>query len=421
MSSFLDYVEIYLKSGTGGNGAIAFLREALNPKGGPAGGNGGSGGDVIIRSDKNIRSLYRFKYIHHLKAENGKHGGNNNKSGGTGKNLVITIPVGTVIYDEEKKLIYDFKYDNETIVLLKGGRGGLGNNVFKSSTRQHPRFALKGELGNEKKYIFELKILADIAIVGFPNAGKSTLISHVSNAKPKIADYPFTTLTPHQGIVFLENGMDYVIADIPGLIEGAHIGKGLGYKFLKHIERCRVVLYLLDPTNQELGDVKKQYDNLRYELAHYKKELVLNPYLIAVNKIDRLEKEIIEQIKDQFGEEIFFVSARERLNLKPLIYKLGDILKSKPVEVEKTNIKKEIYEIEPDIGSIDRLDRNKYIIKGKIVRMIDQIDFNQSDALYYFQRFLKKKGIDKILKKNGIQDGDIIIIADHKFTYYDEE
>ncbi len=419
MSDFLDFVELYVTSGNGGNGTVAFLRDALNAKGGPAGGKGGNGGDVIMKSDSSLRSLYKLRFTHHLGAGHGGNGGNNNKTGAGGDDLQITVPVGTTICDEEGNLVYDFKYNGESIKLQRGGRGGLGNASFKSSRMQKPRFALKGEKGNEKKYTLELKLLADIAIVGFPNAGKSTFISAVSNAKPKIADYPFTTLIPHQGIVYLKNGVDYILADIPGLIEGAHDGKGLGHKFLKHVERCRIILYMIDPDNLEAGEPSEQFEKLKFELKQFKKELTERPYLIAVNKSDLIDDEIRDEIKEQFpGEKIHFISARGKLDLKGISFALGQLIEDNPPKVEEAKgITLKVFEEEPVISDVKEVEPGYFRISGTIESSVAQIDFNQFDAVYFFHRFLKKQGLIKLIKQYGVKQGNVIIIGDTEFEF----
>ncbi|MCD6580084.1 GTPase ObgE [bacterium] len=420
--NFLDYVELYLKAGYGGDGTVAFLQESHRAKGGPAGGDGGDGGNVIISSDKNIRSLSKFRFVHHLKAASGEHGGGKSKKGKRGEDLVIGVPIGTIIYNEDHEKIYDFTKDKEEVILLKGGKGGFGNARFKSSRMVKPSFALKGEETDEQKYIVELKLLADIALVGFPNAGKSTLISKISNAKPKIANYPFTTLTPHLGIVFLKNGHDFIVADIPGLIEGAHEGKGVGHRFLKHIERCRIMVYLLDPDNKEERNLIKQKQKLENELRAFNKNLVENRSIIAVNKIDLLTEEEIKKLGKQFSETPEFISAKNKINLNKLLYKMDEELQSIPIENTRSDANKKhiVYKKEALVKEVI-VKNNVFYIYGKIEKDVKRLNFEQYDTIYFFKRYLKLNGIDKILRKSGIRDGDIVVIGKMEFTYIEED
>lgn len=420
--NFLDFIELFLKAGNGGNGTVAFLQEAHRAKGGPSGGDGGDGGNIVIISDKNVRSLNKFRFVHHLKAKNGENGSGKSKKGKRGTDRIVKVPIGTIIYNEDREILYDFSKDQEQIILLKGGKGGFGNARFKSSKMVKPSFALNGEETNETKYIFELKLLADVALVGFPNAGKSTLISKISNAKPKIANYPFTTLTPHLGIVSLRNGHDFIVADIPGLIEGAHEGKGIGHRFLKHIERCRVIIYLLDPTNDEEKNLIKQKEKLKNELKLFNKDLMKNESIIVVNKMDLLEEKEINVIKERFKKEPIFISARNKVNLETLVFKMDEVLQNIPVQYMRTDSSKQhiVYKKTPLVEEI-LIKNNVYYIKGKIEKDVGRINFDQYDAIYFFKRYLKLNGIEKMLRKKGIKDGDIVIIGKKEFTYYEEE
>jgi len=294
---FIDYAEIFIKAGDGGNGAVAFRREKFVPKGGPSGGNGGKGGDIIFVADSNLQTLLDFKYTRKYIAEKGVAGGKNLKDGRNGKNEIIKIPVGTLIKDfETKEILFDFNEDGKTEVVLKGGKGGKGNSNFATSTNQTPRFAQDGKPGEEKKIILELKLIADVGLVGFPNAGKSTFISAVSAAKPKIADYPFTTLKPNLGIVKYKTYKSFTIADIPGIIEGAHLGKGLGLRFLRHIERTKILLLLVDCTDENISE---SYNTLLQELEKYSSVLSKKKKILALSKADLLPKDDLEKLSDK--------------------------------------------------------------------------------------------------------------------------
>ncbi len=298
---FIDIAKINVKAGNGGNGIVSFHREKYVPKGGPDGGNGGSGGNIILKANPHLTTLLDFKYKSHFRAENGKPGGPNNKTGKNGQDLIIPVPCGTVVKNAVSgEIIADLVQPDQELIAARGGRGGRGNTEFATPTNQTPRYAEKGFPGEELELILELKVIADVGIVGFPNVGKSTLISVISDAKPKIADYPFTTLTPNLGVVRIDIGKSFVVADIPGLIEGASQGKGLGLDFLRHIERTKVLLFLLDATS---NDLKKDFKILITELKKYNKELLEKEKLIAINKLDLIEQNKINKISSlNFGK-----------------------------------------------------------------------------------------------------------------------
>ena len=291
---FIDYAEIEVKAGNGGNGAVTFRREKYVPKGGPSGGNGGKGGNIIIEAHHNLSTLLDFRYKRHYKARDGEPGGNSLKDGKSGRDIIIKVPVGTLIKDAlTAKIIADLNEDSKRIIIAKGGKGGKGNSNFATPTNQAPRYAEEGKPGEQNKIILELKLIADVGLVGFPNAGKSTLISVISEAKPKIADYPFTTLEPVLGIVKYKDFQSFTIADIPGIIEGAHEGKGLGHKFLRHIERTKILLFLIDITSE---DYQKSFDILNSELNNYSKVLGGKKKIVALSKADLFEEEEIKKI-----------------------------------------------------------------------------------------------------------------------------
>ncbi len=294
---FIDYAEIEIKAGDGGNGAVSFRREKYVPKGGPAGGNGGKGGDIVVEARHNLSTLLDFRYKKHYKAKSGEPGGKSLKDGKNGQDIIIKVPVGTVIKDAEtSKVLFDMDSDGKTVVVLKGGKGGKGNSNFATSTNQTPRYAEPGKAGETKKIILELKMIADVGLVGFPNSGKSTLISKISAAKPKIADYPFTTLEPNLGIVNYKEFQSFTVADIPGIIEGAHEGKGLGLKFLRHIERTKILLFLIDISSD---DYRRDYNLLLSELSSYSKELAKKKKIISLSKADLVEEQELKKFSSK--------------------------------------------------------------------------------------------------------------------------
>lgn len=322
-SNFVDYVKIFCTSGNGGGGSVHFRREKYIPKGGPDGGDGGKGGDIIVRGNEQMWTLLHLRYTRHLRAENGGSGGNQTSTGANGKDIIIDVPMGTVLRNAETlEEMGEIVEDKQELVLLRGGRGGLGNDHFKSATNQTPKYAQPGEEGVEAEVIIELKILADVGLVGFPNAGKSTLLSVLSAAKPEIADYPFTTLKPNLGIVSYRDQKSFIMADIPGIIEGAHEGKGLGLRFLRHIERNSVLLFLIPADS---GDIKKEYNILLNELKQYNPELLDKQRILAVSKSDLLDEELISEIKKELPKvsSVFISSVAQQglTNLKDLLWK----------------------------------------------------------------------------------------------------
>ncbi len=332
-TSFYDESKIFVKGGDGGRGCVSFRREKYVPKGGPDGGDGGKGGDVVFVADENLSTLIDFHYKRHYRAERGQHGRGKKQTGRSGEDLVIPVPVGTEIYDAETGvLIADLKQPGQKIVVAKGGRGGRGNAHFATPTNQAPRYAEPGEEGEERWILLKLKLLADVGLVGYPNVGKSTFISAVTNARPEIAPYPFTTLTPHLGTVKLEEGSSFVIADIPGLIEGASVGKGLGIKFLKHIERTRIILHMLDISEgMEYNLLMEKYGTIRRELEKFKKDLAEKPEIIVLNKIDTLTPEeragldeTVKLLSEATGREVFTISAVTGEGVKEVLYRLKE-------------------------------------------------------------------------------------------------
>jgi len=346
---FIDEIKVFVKAGDGGNGCVSFRREKYVPKGGPDGGDGGNGGSIIFKATKNKSTLIDFHFKPHIKAERGAHGKGSNLHGRDGRDKVVQVPVGTLIYDlNGSKLMVDLKEDGQEFCVARGGKGGRGNARFRSSVNQAPRNAEKGSNGEERWLRLELKLLADVGLVGFPNAGKSTLISKISKAKPKIADYPFTTLNPNLGVVLLNDDKSFVMADIPGLIEGSHEGAGLGLKFLKHIERTNVLIYLLDVNGYEGKNPVENLKALRKELKSYNSNLLKKPQIVVINKIDLLpsspvqpffegkevgvrdKKKIIEELKEKIKRvckaKVFAISAATGEGIKEMVYSLGEML-----------------------------------------------------------------------------------------------
>ncbi len=325
---FIDYAVIEIKAGNGGNGAVTFRREKYVPKGGPSGGNGGKGGDIIFEAHHNLATLLDLRYKKNYKARNGEIGGNSLKDGKNGEDIVIKVPIGTIIKDfESKKILFDLDKDGKRVIAAKGGKGGKGNSNFATPINQAPRFAEEGKEGQSRKIILELKLIADVGLVGFPNAGKSTLISVISAAKPKIADYPFTTLEPNLGIVKYKDFQSFTVADIPGIIEGAHEGKGLGHKFLRHIERTKILLFLIDVTSE---DYKNDFEILNKELITYSKELSGKKKIVAFTKADLLNEKEINKLKKVkfkgFNSKVHIISSVSRLGLNDLLDSLWKII-----------------------------------------------------------------------------------------------
>ncbi|OJV15730.1 MAG: GTPase ObgE [Alphaproteobacteria bacterium 33-17] len=324
---FIDEAKVYIRSGNGGNGCVSFRREKFVEHGGPDGGNGGRGGDVVVIADRNLNTLIDYRFKQHFKARNGESGKGSNCSGKSQEPIIMKVPVGTQVFDEiGEEMLFDLDEHGKKVILAKGGKGGAGNAVFKSSTNQSPTEAVKGEEGIEMYVWLKLKVISDVGLVGLPNAGKSSMLSRVSRARPKVADYPFTTLEPHLGVVFM-GYREFVMADIPGLIEGASEGVGLGDKFLKHIERCKILLHLID-VNQE--DVCHTYDTIREELTNYSDQLDEKLEILALNKCDSLSEEEVEekrnQLKEHTGKEVFTVSAASGQGVDDLLKYLGKIL-----------------------------------------------------------------------------------------------
>lgn len=429
---FVDYVKIYVKAGKGGDGSMAFRREKYVPNGGPAGGDGGRGGDVIFMSDSGVNTLLAFRYKKNFKADNGGNGEGNNKSGKSADDLIIKVPVGTIIKDSQTGKVYaDLTSDKQQTVIAKGGSGGRGNQHFATSTRQAPRFAEPGQSGEEFDLTLELKVLADVGLVGFPNVGKSTFLSSVSNANPKIANYHFTTIDPNLGVVKYKDAKEFVIADIPGIIQGAHEGAGLGHRFLKHIERTRLILHLIDASASEGRDPKEDFEIINNELKEYNLKLTSRRQIIVLNKIDLMDdKEKLGQLIEYFknmGYDVFAISAANNEGISALLDKVIQTLSeiehtSDTFDYEPYESVKEINYDVKDKKQFEVLKKSEgvYIISGDFInRMLKRINFGDSYSAAYFQKILVNEGIENELKKQGIKNGDTVVIDDMEFDYFE--
>lgn len=426
---FADRAKIIIKSGKGGNGHVSFRREKYVPNGGPDGGDGGKGGDIIFEVDENVNTLSNYRYRRKFEAESGEEGRKRNSHGKKGSDLVLKVPAGTIIKDAESgKIIADMSGKNRRQIVLQGGKGGLGNQHYATSKMQAPKYAQPGQDAIELEVQLELKVIADVGLVGFPNAGKSTLLSRVTNAQPKIANYPFTTLQPNLGVVESEDGNGFVIADIPGLIEGASEGVGLGHEFLRHIERTKVMIHIVDAASVEGRDPIADIYAINRELEAYNAKLLQKPQVIAANKIDALyggENEVIERLKAEFepkGMKIYPISAVSGQGIDELLYAVKKLLDEVPKEtityeseydpsIRDTQTEAFTVEIDPIDGA--------YIVEGpKMEKMLGYTNLESERGFLFFQNFLKEQGILNALEEKGIQEGDTVRIYNLEFDYY---
>ena len=423
---FVDYTKIKVKAGNGGNGAMTFHREKYVDNGGPDGGDGGNGGSIIFKVHSGMNTLLNFSYNKKIEAKNGENGAKKNCTGKSAEDVIIDVPKGTVVRDlSTGKIIADLATDDAQAVIAKGGRGGRGNQHFANSVRQSPRFSEQGEPGEEKELELELKLIADVGLVGFPNVGKSTIISTVSSAKPKIANYHFTTLEPSLGVVRAKDGSTFVMADIPGIIEGASEGVGLGIKFLRHVERNRVLLHVIDISGSEDRDPIDDYYTINVELRKFSEKLAMKPQIIVANKSDVLQDEKkLEELREvckRDGREVISISAATRTNIDELVETISKMLKNLPEE-EQTNVDEEIFTI--------TLDRNKgedfnieiieceYVVKGPAIdRLMRRVNVEDFESRQYMQRSLKNLGVMETLRKMGIETGDTVDIKGFKFNW----
>ena len=430
---FADRARIFIKSGKGGDGHVSFRRELYVPDSGPDGGNGGKGGDIIFEVDKGLNTLGDFRHNSKYIAKSGEEGGKRRCTGRDGEDLVIKVPEGTVIYDDEsRKVIADMSNDNLREVILKGGRGGKGNMNYATSTMQAPQYAQPGQDAQELWVRLELKVIADVGLVGFPNVGKSTLLSRVTNARPKIANYHFTTLNPNLGVVDLDGGRGFVIADIPGLIEGASEGVGLGHEFLRHIERTKVIIHMVDAASTEGRDPVADIKAINEELRAYNPELLKRPQVIAANKIDAIytddeTENPVDVIKKAFepeGIKVYPISAVTGQGLKELLYYVRELLDSmtdEPVMFEKELDTDTLFDNPNEAFYVEKDDKGVYVVSGpRIDRMLGYTNLESEKGFNFFQKFLRQTGILKQLKELGVQEGDTVRVGDYlEFDYYD--
>lgn len=428
---FVDKALIYVTAGNGGHGGMSFRREKYEPNGGPDGGNGGKGGDVILKADKSLRTLLPFKYRKKYKAKSGENGTKNRSAGKKGEDLIIKVPVGTVIFDKKTgKPIYDLDYDQCEFIVAKGGKGGLGNMNFKNSVRQAPRFAQGGVKGQERILELELKLLADVGLLGFPNVGKSTFLSRVSAAKPKIANYHFTTIEPNLGVVDYKGYDSFVVADIPGIIEGAHEGTGLGIQFLRHIERTKMLIHFVDASGSEGRDPLEDFKIINNELTEYNDKLANRKQIVALNKTDLIaDEEEIELLKKEFedlGYETFVISAATGEGLDALLSRCTQLLEEIG-EVEPIfdiDFEEETYEFEDDTEDFSihveqTRDGKVFVVDGDFDQLLHSVNFDDLDSIGYFQKQLTNRGVFKELRKMGIEEEDLVRLQDIEFEYFD--
>lgn len=427
---FADRATIYVRSGKGGDGHVSFRREKYVPDGGPDGGDGGRGGDVIFQVDEGLNTLTDFRHIRKYQAQDGEPGGKKNCRGKNGSDIIIKVPAGTVIKEANSgKVITDMSGDNKRIVLLTGGRGGNGNQHYATPTMQAPKYAQPGQPAKELTLQLELKVIADVGLVGFPNVGKSTFLSRVTNARPKIANYHFTTLNPNLGVVDFEDGDGFVIADIPGLIEGASEGVGLGYEFLRHIERTKVMIHMVDASGSEGRDPIADIYAINKELTAYNEEIAHRPQVIAANKTDLIydgENEIVEKLRKEFepqGMKVFPISAVSGKGVKELLYYVREELRGldeKPIVFEQEYFPDEMLLTgdEPYTVTYDE-ETGEYVVEGpRIEKMLGYTNLESEKGFVFFQNFLKENGILQELIDMGIQEGDTVRMYGLSFDYY---
>ena len=422
-TSFIDKARIYCRAGKGGNGAVAFHREKYVAAGGPDGGDGGNGGNVVLVVDDNMSTLMDFRYKRRYIAENGMDGQGSRKYGKKGSDLTIRVPRGTVVRDFETNEIIKDMSDSEPFILCRGGKGGWGNTHFATPTRQVPRFAKSGLEGEEHDVVLELKLLADVGLIGFPNVGKSTLLSVVSKARPKIANYHFTTLYPNLGVVYVDEGVSFVMADIPGIIEGAADGAGLGHDFLRHIDRCRLLVHVVDVSGSEGRDPVADFDAINEELRQYSPELATRAQIVVANKIDIMEDDsLLEALRahvEQFGYPLFALSAASHTGTRELTLKIAEKLSTlPPVIVYEPEYVKRMPVIDASEPLDITVDDNTYLVEGKwLQRLMSNINFSDHESRMYFDKMLRDHGVFAQLEAMGIQDGDIVSMYNLEFEY----
>ncbi len=427
---FADRAQIYVRSGKGGDGHVSFRREKYVPNGGPDGGDGGNGGDVILRVDDGVNTLADYRHIRKYKAEDGKEGGKKNCRGKNGADIILKMPKGTVVKEAESgKVIVDLSGDIKEYKLLTGGRGGNGNQHYATSTMQAPKYAQPGQPAKELNLFLELKVIADVGLVGFPNVGKSTFLTKVSNARPEIANYHFTTLSPHLGVVDLSDAKGFVVADIPGIIEGASEGVGLGIEFLRHIERTKVFIHIVDAAGSEGRDPIEDINTINNELASYNASLLDRPQIIAANKLDLLSEkeadEVMRKLKEAFEPKGYLVYPMKAISgdgVRTILYKVRELLDSmddKPVVFEQEYFPDEISEVSEPVNVYYDEKADEYVVEGpRIEKMLGYTNLESEKGFLFFQNFLKDQGIIDQLEALGMEDGDTVRIYDLFFDYY---
>ena len=423
---YTDYAKITIKSGDGGNGAITFRREKYVASGGPDGGDGGKGGDIYFVVDPDSNTLVDFRYKRNFKAENGQNGSGSHCYGKSGEDLYVKVPLGTIVKDAQTgEVVADLSEVGQKELILPGGRGGKGNSHFATATRQAPRFAQGGEKGLEKELILELKSLADVGLLGFPNAGKSTFLSVVTSAKPKIANYQFTTLNPNLGVVKTEYGESFVIADIPGIIEGASEGVGLGIQFLRHVERTRLLLHLIDVSGMEGRNPVEDFYAINKELKNYSEKLSNRKQIIVATKMDIAQDvtlyEELEKLAKEKEMEIFKISSATGMGIKELMNRVAELLKELPKEELIDINERKVYTLEEEKEGFEvTKDKDMYIVDGPAVqKLMARVNLEDNESLYYFQKCLQDLGVNDALKKAGVQEGDTVKIVDWELEWYD--
>lgn len=423
---FIDVANISIKAGKGGNGCVAFRREKYEPMGGPAGGDGGDGGSIVLMADESLRTLMDFRYKRHYQAENGQDGRNKKQYGSDGHDLILKVPVGTLVKDKDTGIVLaDLRENNQIYICAKGGRGGKGNTKFKNSIRRTPRFAEPGTKGEEREITLELKLIADVGLIGFPNVGKSTILASVSSAKPKIANYHFTTLKPNLGVVRIGEEHSYVMADIPGLIEGASEGAGLGHEFLRHVERTKLLLHVIDVSGQEDRNPIEDFNKINEELRDYSKKLSQKKQIVVLNKIDILQsKENLDNIRAYLNKdyEIIEISAATGEGIE----KLKKTAYERLLQVEEDivfvdeDIAEDFYEKKEKDTIVVTKEKDYYLAEGEFLeRLVNSTNFDDYESFGYFQKVLLDKGVIERLRQAGAREGDLISVCGVEFDFID--
>lgn len=420
---FIDSAKIKIKAGNGGNGSVSFRREKYVAAGGPDGGDGGKGGNIVFQVDDNLSTLSDFRYKRKYSAPSGEPGSGSRKNGKRGEDLIIRVPRGTIIREVESGAVMSDMWSDEPFIAAKGGRGGWGNTHFATPTRQTPRFAKNGTPGEEWEVTLELKLLADVGLLGFPNVGKSTLVSVVSEAKPIIADYHFTTITPVLGVVTVAEGSSFVMADIPGLIEGASDGVGLGHEFLRHVERCRMLVHIIDAAGSEGRDPIEDFNKINAELEKFNPELAGRPQIVAANKIDLAEDGEVDRLREYFegrGYEFHTMCAPISEGTRELVFAVWNKLKTLPPikRFETESIPAELFEKKKDSGFTVTVQDGIYSVEAPwLLKILQMTDLDDYESLQYFQRTLVSSGIIDALHEKGIEEGDTVVIYDLEFDF----